>query len=183
MTRLYLIFVISFGLIALTSCGQNIKFTLHGQVTDNFEKNPIAGATVKLVGSDNSSVEIKTDSSGKYFFDSQFIKLNTSYVVSASALDVINKKTWRGYLGNPKAKFSTKDSTNSTNFIQDFALAQIPQCILHIPFVPFLKNSSKLESNAKDSLDYVVKIFKENPNIVIGVEGHSSCDENNFCDE
>lgn len=79
-----------------------VTFTLKGKVTDNQTKEPIAGTTVKLVGSDNSSLVTETDSLGNYFFDWTKINPNTSYIVSAEKF-TINNKTINGcYWENPK---------------------------------------------------------------------------------
>lgn len=85
-------------------------------------KAAIKGANMGLVGSDNSVVEVDTDSLGKYFFDSTMVKPNTTYVVRASGLDAKNSHAPDGYLGNPKWKFTTKEYTESYTFTKDLEL-------------------------------------------------------------
>ena len=157
-----------------------LLFMLEGYVTEVSSKNPIPGATVKLTGSDNSSYEIKTDAKGYYKYEainanSRYINANTSYVVSASALDVKNPpEAPDGYLGNPKAKITTVNLKESTNFNQPFQLKRIIK-IMRMPLILFNLNKDDLGhvSNPKDSLEFLVKVLAENPSITVELNAHT----------
>ena len=154
-------------------------YSLRGTVTEEMTKLPLPGATVKLVGSDNTSLEIKTDASGKYVFPDGAIKPNTTYVVSASGLDVKTKDFPDGVLGNPKAKISTNDLIQSTSFIQDFILKKIITTD-YSPMVIFKKNKSELyDSIALMEIEYMSKLLINNPNITIEIKGHAGTIELN----
>ena len=165
--------------LAQVGIAQNLKFTLSGKVFESRSKTLVAGATLKLVSSDGSIVETKTDSFGNYFFDATKIKANTSYVASATGFDVKTKQFPEGLLGNPKYKFSTKDSVSSISFIKDFYLIQVYACDFIIPNILFEKNTAELQAVFKDSLNVVVKIMISNPNIVMEIGGNARTDEKN----
>ncbi|MBI3500673.1 MAG: OmpA family protein [Bacteroidetes bacterium] len=155
-----------------------LLYMLEGTVTEEMTKLPVPGATVKLVGSDNSSFELKTDDKGYYRFEAngqaRYINSNTSYVVSASALDVKTKDFPDGLLGNPKAKITTVGLKESTNFKQDFVLKKIVR-EMRMPMVLFNLDKFDLDhpSNPKDSLEYLVKVMTENPNITVELQAHT----------
>lgn len=154
-------------------------FMLEGAVTEESTKLPVPGATVKLVGSDNTSYEIKTDAKGYYKYDilnatTRYINAQTSYVVSASALDVKTADFPDGLLGNPKAKITTVGLKESTNFKQDFVLKKIVK-EMRMPLVLFNLDKYDLEhpSHPQDSLEYLIQTMNENPNIVVELAAHT----------
>lgn len=153
-------------------------YMLEGYVTEETTKLPVPGATVKLVGSDNTSYEIKSDAKGYYKYEfngsERYIKGNTSYVVSASALDVKTPDFPDGLLGNPKAKITTVGLKESTNFRQDFVLKKIVRD-MRMPMVLFNLDKYDLghSSNPKDSLEFLVKVMTESPNITVELAAHT----------
>jgi len=155
-----------------------LLFMLEGYVTEETSKLPVPGATVKLVGSDNTSFEVKTDVKGYYKYEangnSRYVNANTSYVVSASGLDIKTPDFPDGLLGNPKAKITTVDLKANTNFRQDFILKKIIRD-MRMPMILFKLDSSDLShpSNPKDSLEYLVKLMSEVPNITIELSAHT----------
>lgn len=155
-----------------------LLFMLEGYVTEIESKLPVPGATVKLVGSDNSSFEVKTDVKGYYRYEAngqaRYINPKTSYVISASGIDVKTPDFPDGLLGNPKAKITTVDLKESTNFRQDFTLKKITKEI-RMPLVLFKLDSSDLShpSNPKDSLEFLVKVLSESPNITVELSAHT----------
>ena len=172
------VFIVIF-LFSLSSFSQELKFTLSGKVTENITLDSIPSATIKLVGSDNSLLEIKTDSLGKYFFDSSFLKSNTSYIVSVNALNVKHGRCDCGYMGNPKAKISTINISQSTNFVQDFVLKQILDCCSRMPIIYFSRNSFWLEEKDMADIKFLFDVMKENPNIVVQISANGGFDEEN----
>jgi peptidoglycan-associated lipoprotein len=157
-----------------------LLYMLEGYVTECESKLPVAGATVKLVGSDNTSFEIKTDAKGYYKYEvnaspsGRYINQNTSYVVSASGLDVKTTDFPDGLLGNPKAKITTVAVPVSTNFTQPFCLKKIVKD-MRMPLILFKLDSSDLShpSNPKDSLEFLVKVLSESPNITVELSAHT----------
>ena len=155
-----------------------LLYMLEGYVTEELTKLPVPGATVKLVGSDNTSFELKSDEKGYYKYEtngqSRYLNSNTSYVVSASALDVKTPDFPDGLLGNPKAKITTVGLTESANFRQDFVLKKIVK-EMRMPLVLFNLDKYDLAhpSNPKDSLEFLVKVMSESPNITVELSAHT----------
>ena len=151
---------------------------LEGYVSEEQSKLPVPGATVKLVGSDNTSFEVKTDIKGYYKYEangnSRYVNANTSYVVSASGLDIKTPDFPDGLLGNPKAKITTVDLKANTNFRQDFVLKKIIK-EMRMPMILFKLDSADLShpSNPKDSLEWLVKVMNESPNITVELSAHT----------
>jgi outer membrane protein OmpA-like peptidoglycan-associated protein len=50
---------------------------------------------------------------------------------------------------------------------------------LHFPAILFLKNSEQMDETSKDSLNSIMEILLDNPNVVISLSGHCSSDEKN----
>ena len=155
-----------------------LLYMLEGYVTEELTKLPVPNATIKLVGSDNTSFEIKTDSKGYYKYETngqaRYINGSTSYVVSASALDVKTPDFPDGLLGNPKAKITTVGEKESKNYRQDFVLKKIVK-EMRMPLVLFNVNKDDLghPSNPKDSLEFLVKVMNESPNITVELAAHT----------
>src|ERR1035437_1125348 len=155
-----------------------LLYMLEGYVTEELTKLPVPNATVKLVCSDNTSFEIKTDAKGYYKYEtngqSRYINSATSYVASASALDVKTHDFPDGLLGNPKAKITTVGLSESTNFRQDFVLKKIIKN-MRMPLVLFNLDKYDLghPSNPKDSLEFLVKVMNESPNITVELSAHT----------
>ena len=155
-----------------------LLYTLSGVVTEKESHKPIAGATVKLLGSDGSTAEMKSDATGFYKFDvngnARYINANTSYVVSASGVDIKTPEAPDGYLGNPKGKITTIGVDKATDFKQDFELLLVKKEI-RVPMVLFNLDKYDLNhpSNPKDSLEFVYKTLVENPTIVVELAAHT----------
>ncbi len=150
-----------------------VIFTLKGTITNKETKNTIPGAVVRLVGSDNTSIEIITDSAGNYFFDWMKINPNTAYVISAKAFPDVPGLEGTHWAGGTKAKITTQGLTESFEFREDFVL-QPPKPIIHFPQIIFGMRSAKLSKGARDSLEYLYKIMIENPAFIIELTGN--CD-------
>ena len=167
-----------------------VIYTMSGTVKDVDCKSPISGATVKLIGTDGSSVEAVTDAQGAYKFDEKengdrFIESNTSYTIVVSktssirniAVDCESKDySKRGYL-NGKGQETTVGIEKSTAFIHDFEL-QCSNCG-EIKFKTVLYELAKWdlmvtpEVNSKDSLNDLYQTLIDNPNIVIELSAHT----------
>jgi len=102
-----------------------LLFSIEGTVNDCPLKKPIAGISVKLVGSDGSMVETKTDATGNYKFvenaSVRCVSANTAYMIS-----IVNGPSM-GYLNNETVtKVSTMGVDANKNFKQDFCLSPLP---------------------------------------------------------
>jgi len=139
-----------------------LVLTLQGVVTDTKTKSIITGANVKLVGDDNSSVEVITDNTGTYYFDSSRIKPLTSYEI------IVTKD---GYLKN-KISVTTVGIENNEDIIKDITLDPIFKDI-RLPRIYYDFAKWDLRDTSKLDLDRVYDIMIENPEIVIQLNSHT----------
>lgn len=150
----------------------SIAFEIQGTVTDVDSKNPIESATVKLIGTDGSSVEAKTDKNGFYSFVSKqgntkdrYVKENTSYQIFVSKEKYLNSKGEETTVGVEK----------STIFVHDFAMQNISEPSKEIRFPEVLYDLGKwdLRPESKDSLNFLYQVLVDNPTIVIELSAHT----------
>lgn len=144
-----------------------LLFTLQGVIKDVDTQAPIAGATVKLVGSDGSSVEVKSGANGGYEFaqngSARYVNPNTSYTVSAIA---------EKYLGD-KGTFTTVGLEAATNFTKDLSLKSTKKGPIRLPDILYDLNKWDLKPQYQDSLNGLIQTLNDNPNIVIELGAHT----------
>jgi len=155
-----------------------VIFAIQGTVSDVDTKDPIVGASIKLIGTDGSSVELETDQTGFYIFaekdgsDERYVQEGTSYTIFVSR---------KGYL-NSKGQETTVGIEKSTAFVHDFVLQSIKAKEITFPKVEYDLAKFSLRPESKDSLDYLYQTLVDNPNIVIELAAHTDSrgsDENN----
>jgi peptidoglycan-associated lipoprotein len=157
-----------------------LLFTIEGVVSDCKFKEVIPGVTIKLVGSDGSSVETKTDAAGYYKFaengTARYVNPNTSYVITTQVgTEVKTAQATLGFLNSSdKVKETTVGVEEAKTFKHDFCLVPI-QKEIRFPDVLYLLGKADLEhpSNPRDSLNFLYQTLIDNPNIVIELSSHT----------
>jgi peptidoglycan-associated lipoprotein len=155
-----------------------INFTVSGVTRDKDTKEPVIGATVKLIGSDGSSVEAKSDATGMYRFDftpegKRFVMQNVSYTVSGSM---------EKYLADTK-DFTTVGLETQTDFSKDLDLKSIKKDPIRLPEILYDLNAFDLKPIYQDSLNGLIKTMNQNPNIVIELGSHTDTRGDNKSNE
>ncbi len=150
-----------------------ILFVIEGTVYDQDTHKGIPGATVRMVGSDGSDVSQKADTGGHYMFgalgaNDRYVKINSSYILSASATDL-------HYLASDeRANETTVGKKESETFVHDFQLQKPnPVVELHFPAVLYGLDSANLRTESKDSLNYLVRLLNNNPTLKIELDAHT----------
>lgn len=137
------------------------NFAVYGKVYDTDTKEPIAGATVELFGSDGTQLSVKTQDAGTYRYE---LKPGVEYKVSAS---------FTGYLTQFK-NLSTVGLDESkdfeTNF--DFPLKSTSKPIA-LPEIFYDLDKYTLRPESKSALDGLIKVLDENPTITIKLTSHT----------
>lgn len=147
-----------------------LEFTLQGVVKDEKTLAIIPGATIMLVGTDGSNLETKTDEAGMYFFDKTQIKPNTSYRVTASHY---NEKNEPDYLTQSK-RTTTVDLEVNTDLELNFELTPIEkEVVIVLPEIRYDLGKWDLKEQYQDSLNGLIVIMNENPNIIIQLRSHT----------
>ena len=136
-----------------------LKFSVEGVVRNDKTDDPLASATIKLVGSDGMTLANETDNKGSFKF---MLRPNTDYVFIASK---------KGFLTG-KAKETTKGLTESQDFNVEIRLSSIAEPI-ELPniFYDFAKWDLRPESMV--ALDKLVETLNDNPNVVIELRSHT----------
>ncbi|MBK6966998.1 MAG: OmpA family protein [Bacteroidales bacterium] len=140
-----------------------LVFTLQGTVKDDRTLQFIPMASVKLVGSDGSSVEAKTDPKGFYSFSKSQIRPNTTY-----DLTVVKD----GYF-NKKARETTVGVEKNKDFVIDFILEPIPEKPVVLPDILYDLAKWDLKPQYQDSLQGLIKTLLENETIVVELAAHT----------
>jgi peptidoglycan-associated lipoprotein len=150
-----------------------LVFHLAGTITDCKYGPGIAvqEATVRMVGSDGSALEVKTDKDGKYKYD---LLPEVSYVVTVFS-DKGHSTKAEGYLNLPdkdKGKLTTVGEMVSKDFVLDFCLVPA-ETEIRFPAVLYDLNKSTLKPESKDSLNFLYQTLIDNPTIIIEISSHT----------
>lgn len=135
-----------------------VKITIEGTVMDKDEE-PVRNAVIRIVGNDGSNQKEVARDDGSFRFS---LQRGVRYVMLAGS---------KGYL-NQKQEFVSDTTQEDANYWVDFILPAIskPQVVENI-FYDFDKADLRPESVA--SLDELVKVLEDNPNVTIEMASHT----------
>lgn len=148
----------------------NLNFSIEGFVKDKDTGEVVDSALVHLIGSDGT-IFTDTTSEEEGFFDFK-LKPNTDYVF------VVHKT---GYF-NGKARLTT-DSLFFDNLFEYEILLESTNKVFDIPNIEFEFGSRKLTPLAEHSLDSLIQVLNNNPNIIVELSAHTDMigsEENNM---
>ena len=152
-----------------------VLFTLQVLVSDKDTKKPIPDATLKIVGTDNSSYEVKTDANGGFNFEligdseDRYIKGNTTYSIQVDKENFLVSKD----------QISTVGVKESTTFISEINLQfASKETVIKLPEVRYSLGKAELQViegvvDSKDSLSTLFRTLIENPTINIELQAHT----------
>ena len=136
-----------------------LAFKLIGLVIDEKTERPIADANIRIISSDGINNELQTGSDGKF---SIALKSGTDYVFIASK---------QSYL-NGRERETTKGYDRSREFPVTIRLTSIARPI-EIPNIFYDFARWELRPESMVSLDNLVQIFNDNPNITVEIGAHT----------
>ena len=136
-----------------------LVLTIQGVITDTKTGAVVTGATVKLVGDDESALEVNTDNTGSYNFD---LNPLTTYEILVSK---------DGYLNN-KIVETTVGIDINTDIVRDINIDPIKKEII-LPRIEYDFAKSDLRPQSILDLDLLVITLNENPNITIELNSHT----------
>lgn len=187
--RFAIIFLIS--LIATLSCysQKNYSICIKGSVKSSDDNVPVVNAYLLIKLEGGYTLSQKTDSSGKYNFSFTIEKLS-SYTLSIGTDKLTTAKHYKfGFLANKDNQIGFLN--NDTIIIKNFSMSPVIGCGPVAPAILFNTNSiiscndslSIIDSvnygYLKDAINYLYKTLKENPTIIIEMQGHASSIEKN----
>lgn len=136
-----------------------LEFNLTGSILKEDGVSPMPGAKVQLVGSDGSIQTTSTSKNGEYRF---MLRPATDYVLITQ-----NK----GFF-NAKDKLSTKGQTASKAFNSTIKLTAMSATIV-LPNIFYDFDSWQLRPESYASLDQLIQVLVDNPNIIIELGAHT----------
>jgi len=140
-----------------------LEYTLQGEVKDDRTLQFITGAVVKIVGSDGSSIEDKTDASGFYSFDKTQILVNTSYELFVSK---------DGYFSDD-GRMTTVGLQINKDFVMNFILKPIPKEPILLPEILYDLAKWDLKPQYQDSLIDLIETLEKNETLTIELAAHT----------
>lgn len=140
-----------------------VYFTLEGTVTDERTLQPVAGAKVKIVGTNGKTAEYTTDERGRYSFNRNQILGNTTYDIFVTKKDYFNEK----------ARETTVGLERSKDFTRDIILNPIPKKPVVLPDILYDLAKWDLKPQFQDSLQGLIETLDANETIVIELAAHT----------
>jgi peptidoglycan-associated lipoprotein len=135
------------------------RFNMTGRVINEQTTMALGGADVRLIGSDGTSLEYKTDSTGGFSFK---LKPETDYLLVAFK---------RGFL-NAKLRETTMGLESSRDFNATLALAPYEKPI-ELPNILYDLAKWDLRPESMVALDALVETLEDNSNITIELMSHT----------
>ncbi len=140
-----------------------ILFTLSGTVKDAKTKQLVSNATVRMVGSDGSSIMTRTNEKGFFNFSESQINKNTNYDIT---IDKDNYFTL-------SAQETTIGLEFSKDIERDFDIDPIPQEPIMLPDILYDLGKWDLKPQFEDSLQGLIETLQINPTITIELASHT----------
>jgi peptidoglycan-associated lipoprotein len=151
-----------------------LVFRLEGVVTSSKSGRPVPQATVKLDGSDGTSIETTADEDGYYLFEEESINKDVQYTVTFEKPKFLTNTGNVTTIGVPLSAFEFVPS--ESHFLNKLVLNKeidpIEEPIV-LPNVFFDLAKWDLRPEARNALDSVVTILENNPTIVIELRSHT----------
>lgn len=136
-----------------------LHYSVKGKILNEITETPVANATVSLIGSDGTSLEVVSDAEGNYEFE---LNPQTNYVLLAMH---------EGYL-NSKYKLSTYGRKDDKTFDVNLYMTQLDASI-EVPNVLYDVNRWELRPESIVSLTKLLETLQDNPNIVIELSSNT----------
>ena len=136
-----------------------LRFNVTGLVKDEKTGSAMSGATVQLIASDGSNLQVQTGTSGDFRFA---LNPGVDYIFLASQ---------KGYL-NGKEKETTKGQEKSRDFMVSILLTPIDKPI-ELPNIFYDFGKWDLRPESMVSLDKLVETLNDNPNVTIELMSHT----------
>jgi peptidoglycan-associated lipoprotein len=157
---------------------------IEGVVTNTKRGTPVSQATVRLDGSDGTSIVVNTDNAGKYEIPKENLKENVNYRLTYEKTKFLNTFSDATTVGIPQQAFEyVKDGNYFLHTLRmNKTMDPIEEPIV-LPNVLFDLAKWDLRPESMVALDSVVSILKDNPTIVIELRSHTDYRDNNTANQ
>ena len=151
-----------------------LKFTMDGIIVSSKDGRPIPQATVRLDGTDGTSIVVNTDKDGHFYFTKDQLKEDTQYKVNVEKKKFLTNTADFTTIGVDISAFEFVPSENI--FLHGMRI-QVKLDPIEVPIVLpnvfFDLAKWDLRPEAQQALDSVVVILNNNPNITIEMRSHT----------
>ncbi len=142
-----------------------LNYAIQGQVRDEKSMQLMQDVRIRLVGSDGSSAETRTDKKGFYKFDSTLIRRDVVYKF------YLSKQNYYSLEGSE----STRGYNTNKTIVRDFRMEPVPRRPIVLPEIRFDLGKTELLSEFMDSLMDLYIVMENNPNLVVEIRAHTDC--------
>lgn len=142
-----------------------LNYSIEGIVRDEKSMQLMQDVRIKLVGSDGSESETRTDKRGHYKFDSTVVRRDVVYKM------YLSKKNYYSIEGSE----STRGYSTNKYIKHDFRLEPVPRTPVVLPEIRFDLARTELKGEFMDSLMDLLIIMENNPGLVVEIRSHTDC--------
>ena len=142
-----------------------LNYSIEGIVRDEKSMQLMQDVRIKLVGSDGSESETRTDKRGHYKFDSTVVHRDVVYKM------YLSKKNYYSIEGSE----STRGYNTNKYIKHDFRLEPVPRTPVVLPEIRFDLARTELKGEFMDSLMDLLIIMENNPSLVVEIRSHTDC--------
>lgn len=151
-----------------------LKFTMDGTVVSSKDGTPVPQATVRLDGTDGTSIVVNTDKDGHFTFTTDQLNENTQYKINVEKKKFLTNTADFTTIGVDMSSFEFVPSQNIFLHGMKVQVKLDPiEVPIVLPNVFFDLAKWDLRSESSQSLDSVVAILNNNPNITILMRSHT----------
>ena len=143
----------------------SLNYAIEGTVRSEKSMQLLEGVRIRMVGSDGSDIETRTDKKGYYKFDSTQVRRDVVYKMYLSKKDYFSiegSESTRGY------------NTNKT-LVHDYRMEPVPSRPVVLPEINFDVAKTELKGEFMDSLMDLLIVMENNPGIVVEIRSHTDC--------
>jgi len=147
-------------------------YSLKGFVIDAKTGEKLPGVQLKIEGNDGSISFTQSNEDGSYLFDKNVLKGETSYKLLLKKSKYIAQIASFSTLGIPVEQFESVDEGYLAVSNLDIEMDHIADPVI-LPRIEYDFNKATLRPEAKRSLQDLVSVLEENPDIVISLRSHT----------
>jgi peptidoglycan-associated lipoprotein len=144
-----------------------VDIAASGKVIDQKTGKPVGKTKMTLLAEDGTVMETMTESDGSFVFKG--IKKEMMYTVTASGDGYFNDKKIFETENDKRSKVYNKKS----NYDLDFSLLRLSKEEIAINNIYYALNSAELTDESRTSLNKLVTILKETPNVRVSLNSHT----------
>ena len=142
-----------------------LNYSIEGIVRDEKSMQLLQDVRIKLVGSDGTESEVRTNKKGYYKFDSTVVRRDVVYKM------YLSKKSYYSIEGSE----STRGYNTNKYIKHDFRMEPMPKTPVILPEIRFDLARTELKGEFLDSLMDLYIVMENNPGLVVEIRSHTDC--------